>query len=927
MKTFCKSLMLIAAAAIAFVSCQKEMENQEIENGLKMKTIKVSTDIATRTTLDSNHENIVWSTGDEISLFNDVNNDNAKLSYSPGGYLEVEVPETTTEIYTHYPYYNGNENGPTSVSVYIAANQTQVSPGQLAGKYFPMVAKGTVSEDNKAIVSFYPVAGALALNIYHTGLSGEETVQSVTVTPTENTSFVGSQVVNLTADKIVYSTPTGNNTSVKVSLTNGLQLSNTAPTDKQKFEGQVYVCLAKQSYKSVKFTIVTNKGTYEITSSATNAFDLVNNDFIPVNINLAKASFTEFTLTDGDYVVLSHDSNNSKYYAMSTDPNGTSSRRDLEELTYDGSGSVSTNNPKLLWTISKNNSTYSFFAPGVGQYLNSGDKIAPLSSESSSLSITSGITDGTAVVTSGSGYLKRNSTYGFGFYSSSEDLYLIPVTYTGNPLLSVSTEDLTIAASDTGNKELAVNAYLYTTISVAVYSDQGCTSESDLFNVSYDNGIVYYSAKTQNTSTTEDNVAYIRITATNSNGSTNSYPIKLTQSHTYGTASDGDVLWGESFTGFATNAVPTSSNSNTTVYGNGELIYNCINGGSDTKVYNGALAGGTPPELLISKTNGSFTASGIPSGAASVMTLSYASNNTYITVSSTTNGIELTSVADGVYKIDADSGISSFDLVFTNSSSSNSRIDDIFVVVGAPVARIEVSTSDATDTETAGGTTATLNGSISLVNGASIEDVTEAGFYYKLSTAEDFTKVVVSPVNTTLTYSLTGLTSSSEYKYYAYAIYSNTTVSGEEKVFAPVASSMVQQTPVTFDLTTSSYSSSTDQVVTWTATDVTMKLEKSSSSTNANNYLGGTGTYNHTRLYKDQVLSFTPAQNCQITSIEITTPGSGYANTYASSTWTNASASTSGSKVTVIPSNGSSVVSCTISAATRATSIVINYKK
>lgn len=282
-------MLFIAASAMAFVSCEKEVENPEIENAPKMKTIQVSTGIATRTSLDSNHENIIWEADDKISLFNNIDNENTQLTYSPGGYIEVEVPESTTEIYTHYPYFSGNTNGPKKTSIYISANQKQTTPGALNGYNFPMVAKGTVNENNRAVVSFYPVAGALALNIYHSGLSGEENVKSVTVTPSENSGFIDKQETDITADAITYANPTGKQASVTVTLTNHLKLSNTAPSDKQKFDGQIYICLAKQSYKSVKFTIVTDKATYTITSSATNAFDLVNNDFIPVNINLAKA--------------------------------------------------------------------------------------------------------------------------------------------------------------------------------------------------------------------------------------------------------------------------------------------------------------------------------------------------------------------------------------------------------------------------------------------------------------------------------------------------------------------------------------------------------------------------------------------------------------------------------------------------------------
>ena len=290
MKAFYKSIMLIAAAAMTFISCQKEIENQEIDNGPKMKTIKVSTDIATRTTLDSNHENLVWSSGDKISIFNDVDNANSELAYAAGGDIEVEVPESTNEIYAHYPYFNGNTNGPKNVSIHISNNQTQKNPGELNGYYFPMVAKGTVSSDNKALISLYPVASALALNIYHTGLDGEESVQSVKVTPSSsNTKFTGSQSTDLTGNEIKY-TEAASSDPITLTLTNALALSSTKPADKQTFAGQIYVCLAKQSYANVKFEIETTKGTYTITSNDT-PFDCVSNDFVPVNINLAKAEF------------------------------------------------------------------------------------------------------------------------------------------------------------------------------------------------------------------------------------------------------------------------------------------------------------------------------------------------------------------------------------------------------------------------------------------------------------------------------------------------------------------------------------------------------------------------------------------------------------------------------------------------------------
>lgn len=295
MKKYVSIFTFAAVAAATLVSCTKEIDNPKlVDNGIEMKTITVKTSIVdTKTTLDANHENIVWSAGDKISIFNDIDNTNAEVAYVDGGDITVSVPAATNEIYAHYPYFYGNTNGPESVSVYISNQQTQVNPGELNGEYFPMVAKGTVSPDNKALISFYPVAAALALNIYHTGLSGTEQVQKVTVTPSStNEKFTGQQVTNLKGDNIKYTEAAYSN-PVIVTLTNALTLGDTKPTDKQTFEGQIYVCLAKQSYSDVKFEIETNKGIYTITSKNA-AFDLVNNDFVPVNINLNKASFVSF---------------------------------------------------------------------------------------------------------------------------------------------------------------------------------------------------------------------------------------------------------------------------------------------------------------------------------------------------------------------------------------------------------------------------------------------------------------------------------------------------------------------------------------------------------------------------------------------------------------------------------------------------------
>ena len=136
-----------------------------------------------------------------------------------------------------------------------------------------------------------------------------------------------------------------------------------------------------------------------------------------------------------------------------------------------------------------------------------------------------------------------------------------------------------------------------------------------------------------------------------------------------------------------------------------------------------------------------------------------------------------------------------------------------------------------------------------------------------------------------------------------------------------------QPVEVSWDWSKASYSSASESSVVWSGDDVTLTLAKGTSQTAANNYLGGTGSYNHTRVYQNQTLTFAPAEGVTIESIEITATSNDYAGKFKNSTWTNASASTSGSTVTITPVDGASAVVCTITAATRATEVKVTYLK
>ena len=137
----------------------------------------------------------------------------------------------------------------------------------------------------------------------------------------------------------------------------------------------------------------------------------------------------------------------------------------------------------------------------------------------------------------------------------------------------------------------------------------------------------------------------------------------------------------------------------------------------------------------------------------------------------------------------------------------------------------------------------------------------------------------------------------------------------------------------TIDLsTTSQVTTANADKLEWTAKEsevpvFVVTVDKDGSLTNANNCYPGTPeeNYDHTRFYKDSKLTFTPSATVRLEKIVFTSTSTSYANALAISTWTNATASVSGSIVTIVPKNGMLPVSAVIGGATRGTGIVVGY--
>lgn len=115
-------------------------------------------------------------------------------------------------------------------------------------------------------------------------------------------------------------------------------------------------------------------------------------------------------------------------------------------------------------------------------------------------------------------------------------------------------------------------------------------------------------------------------------------------------------------------------------------IQNSTTSTSETKLYTAdsdKLAGGSAPELLIAKGEGAFTAKLATGGYTGNLTLLFKSNYPdRIAVSTPTAGVTITKVSNVEYTLNIVGSVAEFELKFTNTTSSNTRIDDISLVKG-----------------------------------------------------------------------------------------------------------------------------------------------------------------------------------------------------------------------------------------------------
>lgn len=133
---------------------------------------------------------------------------------------------------------------------------------------------------------------------------------------------------------------------------------------------------------------------------------------------------------------------------------------------------------------------------------------------------------------------------------------------------------------------------------------------------------------------------------------------------------------------------------------------------------------------------------------------------------------------------------------------------------------------------------------------------------------------------------------------------------------------------ITLDLSKNETTNAGPEILEWNVENIlTVTANKKEATAATNNYYPGTSgkSYTSTRFYASSTLTFAPASGTILGTITYTATTVSYASALANSGWTNATASSNETTVTITPTDGSKPVIATIGGTTGATKIEINY--
>ncbi|WP_317318979.1 fimbrillin family protein [Alistipes communis] len=352
MRKMQKTLMLVAAAAMALAGCSKEdvSDNALPGSGIKATRGFTAEIASSRTTLNDAATRMKWTAGDQLGFYTDVETDLnvASSTYAEGATnFTAEIDTKATKVYAYYPYFSSQKDRTyENVSLYIEDAQTQTEAGVLNGNMVGMYASATLAEGQNTVLTFTPIASLIAFNIYDAENNGDA-VKSITFTPAGGEKLNGQHIYNLETGK---TTSTGTKESATVTLTTPYAVPAAKPADKA---GYIYLAVTPKSYAGGTFTVVTDKGLY--TFETTKSFDL-SNVYAPqvIQMNLAKVRQPAPTVNHIFYDDFSTATGTNDYFSMKVSP---ADYAYYYTDTYTREGSVYAFNGAIRMGVSKTTGT------------------------------------------------------------------------------------------------------------------------------------------------------------------------------------------------------------------------------------------------------------------------------------------------------------------------------------------------------------------------------------------------------------------------------------------------------------------------------------------------------------------------------------------------------------------------------------------
>lgn len=501
-----KKYLFLFAALLAIVACEQKIEilpaNNQSETVLVFKSDKPQFENTTRTAWDADSRSIVWTSNDKISVGYTL--DGNWMAKSSQADVQGD-PKVSPKFYASEVVTIDSENA--SIGTFTVPSSFEFSSAGTAVFYgvFPSSALGNNLDYAPSLTitiptsqtpgdnTFDPAAdlmvgksGGITLTdalptdpidldwdrvVAHADITfknlqvdGDASVNKITLVFNSEAKVVGRFFLDVTNGAV---TTTDNSSNQIDILGNNLSIN----------EGSIeaWAAVLPVTFTSVDVTVKTDLATYTRSiTGISKTFKQNARNTLAINMAGASRTLNSIIIPDGNYVIAAESIET--YYAISSSNNANSQRRDRIELpegfnpsSYSASTPYSADN-SIIWTITNVSGGVTINLAGdANSYMQYGNNTLPLGNSGAIFEVEEG--DGTYTFTNNGRYISMNGQYGFGCYSSSTDLYVIPAA--GIPSITFETLSKTVSASTTTVEFEYTSSFLSNTPEVAVVEDAG----------------------------------------------------------------------------------------------------------------------------------------------------------------------------------------------------------------------------------------------------------------------------------------------------------------------------------------------------------------------------------------------------------------------------------------------------------------------